>query len=95
MKQIPSYPKINLKKKKNLAIMTYSERKEKEKYLLYLIKNNRFISLEKTAIDFNCSKRTIRRMIASLRDEGHYICYCKIKCNYFLERRLDGQNLSV
>lgn len=65
--------------------MTYSERREKEKYLLYLIENNRLISLENTAYNFDCSIRTIKRMIASLREEGHSISYCRVKCNYFLQ----------
>lgn len=64
--------------------MTYSERKEKEKYLLYLIQHNRLISLENLADDFNCSIRTVKRMIANLRQEGYDIIYCRIEFKYYI-----------
>lgn len=64
--------------------MTYSEKKEKEKHLLYLIQHNRLISLENLANDFDCSVRTIKRMIANLRDEGYDIAYCRIEFKYYI-----------
>jgi predicted DNA-binding transcriptional regulator YafY len=64
--------------------MTYFERKEKETHLLYLIERKSLCSLEKTANDFECSVRTIKRMLTSLRNEGYNICYCKKNSNYFL-----------
>ncbi len=66
--------------------MTYSERKEKESHLLYLIEHRRLYSLEKTANNFECSVRTIKRMLTSLRLEGYKICYCKKNSNYFLNK---------
>lgn len=66
--------------------MTYSERKEKEKHLLYLIQHNRLISLENLAIDFDCSVRTIKRMITNLRYEGYDIVYCRIKFSYYIKK---------
>ena len=63
--------------------MTYAERKEKEKHLLYLIENERLHSLEKIANDYNCSKRTVKRMLASLREEGYNISYCR-KCYKYI-----------
>ena len=63
--------------------MTYLEKKEKEKHLLYLIKHERLISIEKTANDYECSKRTIKRMLSNLREEGFKIIYCR-KCNKYL-----------
>lgn len=66
--------------------MTFQERKEKEKHLLYLIEHKRLCSLEKVANDFECSVRTIKRMLTSLRDEGYKICYCKKSSKYFLDK---------
>jgi biotin operon repressor len=62
--------------------MTYKERKEKEKHLLYLIKQNRLRCLDKTAEDFNCCKKTIRRMISDLREDGYDIVYSRISNSY-------------
>jgi len=64
--------------------MTYKERKEKEQHLLCLINKGWLYSLEKVANDFDCSVRTINRILQDLRDEGYDIQYCKIQCKYFL-----------
>ena len=66
--------------------MTYQERKEKEKHLLYLIEHKRLCSLEKVANDFECSVRTIKRMIESLRNEDKNIRFCRKINKYFLEK---------
>lgn len=66
--------------------MTYSERKEKESHLLYLIEHKRLSSLEKVANDYDCSKRTIKRMLNSLRIEGYNIIYCRKSNKYLLEK---------
>ena len=66
--------------------MTYQERKEKEKHLLYLLKYKRLYSLEKIANDFGCSKRTIKRMLLNLRNEGKKIVYCRKSEKYFLQK---------
>ncbi|WP_299431887.1 hypothetical protein [uncultured Maribacter sp.] len=65
--------------------MTYSERKEKEKHLLYLIEHKMLYSLEKVAVDYDCSIKTIRRMIGSLREEGYDIYFCRKTYNYYLK----------
>ena len=65
--------------------MTYSERKEKEKHLLYLIEHNRLFSLKNVANDFDCSVRTVERMLASLREEGLNIIYCRKTNKFFIE----------
>jgi len=65
--------------------MTYSERKQKEVHLLYLIENKRLCSLEKTANDFECSVRTIERMLKELREAGYSINYCRKTNKYFLK----------
>lgn len=65
--------------------MTYSEKKEKENHLLYLIENKRLCSLEKVANDYECSVRTLKRMITNLRYEGHNIIYCRQNNKYLLK----------
>ncbi|GAA3640329.1 HTH domain-containing protein [Flavivirga jejuensis] len=65
--------------------MTYSERKEKEKHLIYLIEQERLRSLEKVANDYECSVRTIKRMIASLREEGYNIYFCRVRYIYYIK----------
>lgn len=66
--------------------MTYFERKEKESHLLYLIEHKRLCSLEKTANDFECSIRTLRRIINDLRREGYEIFYCRASHKYILNK---------
>ena len=65
--------------------MTYKERKEKEKHLLYLVEMGWLTSIEKVAKDYGCSKRTILRMISSLREEGYNIQYCKKRFKYYVK----------
>ena len=65
--------------------MTYSERKEKEKHLLYLIENKRLTSLEKVANDYGCSLRTVERMLKELREEGYNIAFCRKSNKYFIK----------
>jgi len=57
--------------------MTFLERKHKQEYLLDLIKKGRCFSLEQTANLFECSKRTVKRMIAELREEDYNIKYSR------------------
>jgi biotin operon repressor len=66
--------------------MTYSEKKEKEKYLLYLIEHQRLYSLEKVANNYQCSVRTVKRMLTNLREEGYQINYCRKKRIYFVRK---------
>ncbi len=66
--------------------MTYLEKIEKEKHLLYLIEHKRLISVAKVASDFNCSEKTVKRMISNLRIQGHHVVYCRAKCIYELKK---------
>ncbi|WP_147677883.1 hypothetical protein [Algibacter pacificus] len=66
--------------------MTYPERKEKEKHLLYLIEQKRLYDLEKVAEDYDCSIRTIKRMLENLRNEGKTITYCRKSNKYILKK---------
>ncbi|MFL1011690.1 hypothetical protein [Flavisericum labens] len=66
--------------------MTYLEKKEKEKHLLFLIERKMLVSLEHVASDYRCSKKTIKRMIANLRLQGHDIVYCRAKRKYCMKK---------
>ena len=57
--------------------MNLKEKKEKLIYLLELIEKGRCTSLSEMAKRFDCSKRTIKRMVAILREEGNNIRYCQ------------------
>ena len=51
-------------------------------YILELIEKNRSPSVKELSLKFQCSERTIRRMILELKNEGHNIVYSKNKCGY-------------
>ena len=53
---------------------SYSKRVE---YLLEMIKKNRCISIGQVASIFSCSNRTVKRMLALLRENGNEIEYCR------------------
>ncbi len=65
--------------------MTYVEKRKKEKYLLYLIENKRLSRLEQVAEKFDCSKKTVKRMINDLREQGYDIVYCRKTATYFFQ----------
>ena len=58
-----------------------------QEYLLELIMKGRCISLEQTAKSFQCSKRTIKRMIAELREEGKNIKYSRSNMKFYLAKK--------
>jgi predicted DNA-binding transcriptional regulator YafY len=62
--------------------MNFTERKRKIDYLLELINKNKCITPDQVAQKFGCSARTVKRMIAILREEGHNIKFCKISSKY-------------
>lgn len=55
--------------------MDYENQLEKTNYLLEMCIKGRFISLKQAAEKFECSTRTIDRMLARLRRQGHVINY--------------------
>lgn len=65
--------------------MKYTERKKKLEYLLEKIQKGRCLSLGDIAYRFNVSRRTVKRMIAELREEGHFIVYCKSSKRFCIE----------
>ena len=65
--------------------MKFIERKQKLEYLLVIIEKGWCLSLDQVSIKFDCSKRTIRRMIEELREDGHDIRYCKTNQKFYKE----------
>ncbi|MCF8460749.1 MAG: DeoR family transcriptional regulator [Flavobacteriales bacterium] len=57
--------------------MTFAERKRQLEYLLEMVEEGRCISTQQVAEKFDCSKRTAKRMLDELRDDGNEIVYCK------------------
>ena len=65
--------------------MKFTERKQKLEYLLVMIEKGRCISLQQVSEKYGCSKRTIRRMIMELKEEGHALHYCKTTQKFYKE----------
>lgn len=61
---------------------TYSRRLE---YILELIRKERLGSPKDLVDKFECSERTVRKMINDLRRNGHTIKYSRQKAKYFVE----------
>jgi len=67
--------------------MDYRSYEKRLDYVLELISKNRLRSLEDTAKRFNCSTRTLKRMLAHLRDRGHPIQYDRVNKKYFIKEK--------
>lgn len=65
--------------------MDYLTYTEKLNYLIEMIQNERLISSKQASEKFNCSERTIRRMLQALREQGSQIKYCQKIKKYFIE----------
>jgi len=63
--------------------MRFIERKQKMEYLLELVEKGRCFSCKEISRKFNCSTRTVKRLLADLREDGHEIRYCKIRRMFF------------
>lgn len=63
--------------------MNYLTYTEKLNYLLEMIEKGRLTSLQQAAEKFDCSERTIQRMINILREQGYQIIYSKSDKKYF------------
>jgi biotin operon repressor len=70
------------KKGQNMNYLNYSE---KMNYLLEMIKEGRLLSLKQASEKYNCSERTIKRMLKTLREQGNKIEYCKKLKKYFIK----------
>ncbi len=64
--------------------MDYLMYTERLNYLLHQIERGRVSSPNEMAEKYECSERTIRRMINQLRDSGHEIRYCRRRLKYYL-----------
>jgi len=63
--------------------MNYVEKKQRMDYLLELIEKGRCLSLSQIADKFECSERTVKRMIAQLRNQGYDIRYCHYSKKFY------------
>jgi biotin operon repressor len=66
--------------------MDYRSYEKRLEYILELIEKNRFRSLQAVAKNFGCSGRTVKRMIAHLRENGHDIQYDRLEKKYFIKK---------
>ena len=66
--------------------MDYLSYEKRLEYLLELIEKNRLRSLAQVAKSFSCSTRTVKRMIAHLRETGHDIQYDRLEKKYYLKK---------
>lgn len=65
--------------------MDYQTYTEKLNYLHEMIEKERITSLQQAVDKFECSKRTIKRMLKILREQGHEVYYCKKCQKYFMQ----------
>ncbi|MBP7210657.1 MAG: HTH domain-containing protein [Paludibacteraceae bacterium] len=63
--------------------LTYTERLN---YLLEMIEKGKLNSLQQAAEKFDCSQRTIKRMLKTLRMRGYNIEYCKATKKFFVKK---------
>ena len=66
--------------------MDYLSYEKRLDYILELIGKNRFRSVESVARNFSCSTRTVKRMLAHLRETGHDIRYDRLEKKYFIKK---------
>jgi predicted DNA-binding transcriptional regulator YafY len=64
--------------------MNYIHKKERLEYLLELIEKGKCFSVMQVSLKFNCSGKTVERMIEELRYMGHEIIYCRKSNKYKL-----------
>jgi biotin operon repressor len=64
--------------------MDYIIYTERLNYLLHQIERGRVSSPEEVAIKYDCSERTVRRMINHLRASGYSIKYCRRRLRYYI-----------
>jgi biotin operon repressor len=67
--------------------MDFKTHSKQLSYLFEMIQKEQVSSPHQIGAKFNCSERTIRRMINTLREEGHDIRYCKRSEKYLLTKK--------
>ncbi len=70
-----------MKNKITMDYLTYSERLN---YLLEMIEKGQLLSLKQASEKFDCSERTIRRMINMLKEQGYQIKYSRKNMKYII-----------
>jgi len=65
--------------------MRFIERKKKLEYLLYFIEKGRMLSVNQIAKKYNCSDRTVKRMISELKEEGYKVKYSQSLGKFIIE----------
>jgi predicted DNA-binding transcriptional regulator YafY len=71
---------------KNKITMNYLTYTEKLNYLLEMVEKQRLLSLKQASEKFECSQRTVIRMLNVLREQCHEIYYCKSTEKYLLKK---------
>ncbi len=66
--------------------MNYIDYHSKICYLKENISKGRVSSLSEMADKFECSERTVKRMLSNLREQGFNVQYCR-KLNKFFEKK--------
>jgi len=64
--------------------MDYKNYSKRLDYLKVLIAEGRLCSPQEAAVRFNCSERTVRKMINDLRQSGLNIKYSRKNFKYFI-----------
>lgn len=67
--------------------MDYRSYEKRLDYILELIQKNRFRTVDDVAGRFNCSTRTLKRMLNHLRDRGHDVRYDRLQKKYFIKEK--------
>ncbi|WP_414693267.1 HTH domain-containing protein [Ohtaekwangia sp.] len=70
-----------------MDFFTYSQRLE---YLLEIIKKGQLLSPHDLVNKFECTERTIRKMIGDLRRKGYKIKYSRREFKYTMEEKTDN-----
>jgi len=76
---------FQIKNTQNKKAMDYISYTEKLSYLLEMIEKGQLLSLKQVSEKFECSERTIQRMINILREQGYQIIYSKSDKKYFMK----------
>lgn len=66
--------------------MNYLTYTEKLNYLFEMIEKGQLLSLKQASEKFECSERTIKRMLKTLRMQGYNIEYCKSTKKFFVKK---------
>ncbi len=70
---------------KRFSCMNYLTYYKRLEYLLELIEKGKLSSPHDLTERFECTERTIRKMICDLRNDGHQIKYSRKCFKYFIE----------